>query len=458
MPIVKQDFTKPSKVVNNVPVIYSPSTESTVVDTKYTPLRSLIQYVEGAPWTVKYFSQILARDSEPRGQDPNQSAIYQSYKKIEGVVIRVQDSMAWSQDEQTKMGDARGSALINSYLIANVGDMFCADVGDGREGVFEIKTSEKRSQLKEAVYLVTYSLAYFSDAQPLRRKDLDNKALQTYFYHRDFLNHGQNPLVIADVHHAVMALEGVYREVIHNYFQWFFSREFSTLMVPGQEGVRVYDHFVTSLILGILESRDDPAMQMVLRMNVDDDNNLRKPQLFSALMQRDASQLRLSNRVMGLASTQSFAYNPVTAGIRYVGLHYIVYPNNVMSTVDDGINFMDWGRYAGFGVTQAPGSSTPAGTLQQILYADELDYAEMSRRLLKPVEMTKSYVLSPDFYDGTTSQSVLELLVNQYLRREQLDARVLLTVLQSYLNWGELERFYYLPICLVLIKSTIHNY
>lgn len=458
MPIIQEESTQPSKIENNIPKIFSPELQSTVVDTKQQPLMSLLQYVEGAPWKLNFYSQILARDSEPRGQDVNQSAIYQSYKKINDMEVRVTDALTWSQAEQTAMGTVVGTALINGYVIPNVGDMFCADVGDGREGVFQITSSERRSHLKGAVYLVNYMLMYFSSDAVVRRKDLEAKVTQVFFWHRDFLLRGQNPIVQKDTHHAVEALGMAYYEMIQNYFGWFYSREFNTLLVPGQEGIRVYDHFVTTMLLGMLESRDDPAIPFIKRLNVDDSNDLRKPQLFAAILRRDKSLLRLSNRSMGLASTRSFAYNPSAAGIRYVGVHYVVYPNSIQASADDWLNKLDWGKYTGFATMADGGSTTPGGNLNQILYADELEYAALTRRMLKPVNMERGYVLSDDFYDNTPMQSVLELMVRQYLNQEPIDERVLQTLVSTYTNWGSLERFYYIPLCLALIKSTIHNY
>lgn len=457
MPIIKKNPSAPSEVINNIPKVYAPPVQSVVVDTKYTPVQSLLQYVEGAKWRVTYFSQVVDKDNPIQGQDINVSPVYQQYKKVNGLEVKVSTPLSASQEATNGMFTVTGSFYISAYLKANVGDMFAADVGDGREGVFEIVSSEQMSILKQAVYNVSYVLKYYSDEAPDRRKDLDIKSVQIYYYHRDFLNHGQNPLIIESDHHAVMQLHRKYHELVQNYFIWFFSRELGTLLIPGQEGIRCYDHFVTGALLGILETGDDPAIRNIRRMNVDDDNNLRKPQLFDALLKADQSLLRLANRDMGLVSVRTFAYDPMLDGVRYSGFHYVVYPSNPTVGPDDYANKLDWGKFTGFRDMQDPASSTPGTNLQQILYADEMVLGELTRRLIKPVSVYGSYVFSHDFYNATPDQSVLELLTNQYLKGEPVDPKVLLELTATYLNWGGLERFYYIPVLLILIKNIIRT-
>lgn len=454
MPVVEHKPTAPSPVQNNIPKIQSPQALSNVVDTKQQPLSSLIQYVEGALWKINYYSQIIDRDSELRGQDVQQSSIVQQYKKINELEVKVENALSWSQDETTKMITATGSAFINSYLIANVGDMFCADAGDGREGVFQVSTSEKKTFLKDSVYRIEYFLVYFSSEDIDRKADLDKKTLQVYYYSRDFLNNGQNPLIIKDDFYAVQTLQNKQYEIIQNYFAWFFSKEFNTLLIPGQE-YRIYDHFVASLMLGITTTTDDPNIRNMRRMNVEDDANLRQPQLFAALLKKDMSLFILGNKEMGLVSTRMFSDDPMMNSVKYVGLHYVVYPTNPAVNADDRFVGSNWQKSLSGLNLERYGSTAPAGDLKSILYADELEYEKKAKRLIKPVSTEGSYVLSTEFYKDEEDQCVLELLVRTYLKSEPVDPKLILQVIKNYTSWGALERFYYLPICLVLIKHSI---
>ena len=63
MPIAMS--TKPIDKPTVEPVsVYSDDYQSTVVDTTETPIASIITYVEGSPWTVDWYSQVVAKDEE----------------------------------------------------------------------------------------------------------------------------------------------------------------------------------------------------------------------------------------------------------------------------------------------------------------------------------------------------------------------------------------------------------
>ncbi len=77
MPIVKAKPTAPTPVITNPPKVVDKPFDSPLVDTKYTPLSSLITFVEGYNWTVDYYSQVIGKDSQLQGQDPSLPKQYQ---------------------------------------------------------------------------------------------------------------------------------------------------------------------------------------------------------------------------------------------------------------------------------------------------------------------------------------------------------------------------------------------
>ena len=64
-------------------------------------------------------------------------------------------------------------------------------------------------------------------------------------------------------------------------------------------------------------------------------------------------------------------------------------------------------------------------------------------------------MLSEHFYTESSTQSRLELLVRQHINREDLNMDALRSVISSSLDWDNLERFYYHPLLIALIKSTL---
>lgn len=454
MPIVKAKPTTPTKQFVAIPKIQSPDFKSNVVDTKYEPIPSLMTYVEGSGWTVDYYSQVIDTDTALAGQDIGQSGIYQQYKVIRKFELKVSSALSWSQNSETKSMTANGSAHVHSLVIPNHGDMFIADIGDGREGVFQIKSSEKKSLFKESVYFIEYEFVYISDSDTDRRQDLDSKVVQELYYKKDFLEHGQNPLITEKEYNTIEELSYRYKELITHYFRWFFSKQFNTLIVPGQQ-TKIYDHGLTSFLSAIINTNEADTVKFMRVMNCDDDNLLREPSIWTALLHRDVSALKLGYQKTGLVSTNTFSRNVMLEGIRFSGLDYVVYPRD-HSSVDQLSSSTDV-FYKTLATTTLEPVPTRGGNLSDLIYSQTLELNNSPVKMIGSVLSDDYYVLTENFYRELPNQTLLEVMVRNYFQEEKNDPVVLLKLVNTYSNWGGLERFYYIPLLLVLIKNIIRN-
>ena len=64
MPIAKLTPTAAGPQELNLPQIEPKSYEGVVNDLRSTPIDALLAYVEGAPWTATYYSQIVAKHND----------------------------------------------------------------------------------------------------------------------------------------------------------------------------------------------------------------------------------------------------------------------------------------------------------------------------------------------------------------------------------------------------------
>lgn len=438
--------------VPNVPKIFTPQHHSNVVDTKYEPVSSLITFIEGSSWTVDYYSQIIDKSNALSGQDSAQSGVYQQYRLIHGFEIKVTNSLNWVQDSVSKSMNVTGAGHIHSLVIPNEGDMFLADVGDGREGVFQIIRSEKKSLLKESVYYVEYQLTYFSDINESKKADLDSKVVQELHYSRDFLEHGQNPLLIKSEHEAVIGLKNKYKELVDHYFRWFYSSEFRTLLVPEQP-FATYDHFVTTFMSSILNTNENEYIRQMRRLNVDDDYYLKEPQLYSAILNKDKVALITSNKKMGLVSTRQFSKDPMLEGIRYTGVRNVVYPLEPQTVSDTRHNRLAK-TASDLSLTQVDSRD---GNIDTFIPNNVLEIEGINVLGIRPVLTDSYYVLSENFYENKENKTSIELFLSNYFNDKKNNAVDILKLCERYYNWGGLERFYYIPIILTLIKSTVRG-
>jgi hypothetical protein len=201
------------------------------IDARWTPRSSLLTHIGGSSWVVNYYAQVLDKDSNLSGQQYTKNPVYQSYKKIVNLEIKVQTPLNTDQDDANKEMNVTGSGTLYPSVIPNEGDMFLADIGEGRKAVFRITSSRKNSIFKEACYDISYTL----DTDNIDKQlDLEQKTIVTYYFHKDFLINGNNPLVIKSDMDTLVNLKKVYDIMLYQYFKRFYSNEFKTLIKQAQ--------------------------------------------------------------------------------------------------------------------------------------------------------------------------------------------------------------------------------
>ncbi len=452
---------------NDLPRIEPDSYKSIVTDSKYVPYSSLLVFVEGSIWTCNFYTQVTNRDSDLRVQDPTQSPVYQQYNKIVKLELKVDSPLSTSQEDDTKFMVVTGSAYINPFSVPQAGDMFIADVGNGNDALFVINNTERKSMLKDSVFLIEYTLIDYVKNIEDRILDLENKVINTTFFRKDYALKGQNPFLTKTENEEVISLDVMKDRLISYYFDEFYNYELSTLVLPGQ-AFYIYDHYVMDFVTKLVDTFDSDKIRLLRKLNIDGDVNIKKPTLYSALLKWDNNILKNANRYMGTTYSKAFNKDPMLEGIAYSGVALVVYPvtpdtfNLPLAFINSGnMAYTDDIRYSNYvndsGMLSGDYLGLPLSDITPVnelaLYGS-INIAGVNTPIAKPIGVDTSYVLSNSFYDGLNDMSVLEALVCQYLNTEALDKSVLLKVCLDYSGWSRLDKFYYIPILILLIKYS----
>jgi len=462
MALVTGDNTRDNGVINTNPIAPA-STEvvtvlarsddyiTPIVDLRWEPRVNLLTHIEGSAWVVDYYSQVIDTSSNLSGQQYTRNAVYQSYTLIKNMEMRVSSPLSTSQEPDTKGMTVTGSALLYPYVIPNEGDMFVADIGEGKIAIFRITDSVKKSIFKEACYEISYGLN--NDNQTGSLVDLNQKVVKTYYFHKDFLTYGQNPLLVSSDNDVLMSLDKSYRVLAEQYFKKFFSNEYKTIMVPGQP-YPVYDHFLVDYLLSEFGTRDSNEVRYIRRLNLDDDDVMKCDSIWKALKCRDISFMNTMFKRAGLVSTATFTKEPVLEGIRYTGINKVVYPTDPILTVDylqvNGTKVLSLD-------TLVPSPVVPGSNNVMVRAINLRGTVAAVAESIYTVTVDDYYVLSTNFYNKTTTQSVLESIVWNYLENKPTDYTQLLDTAKTYFQWGVLEQFYYIPIIMTLIRSAVRG-
>jgi hypothetical protein len=425
-------FINSRNVIDNKNIL-SKNEDSIAIDNQHIPVSSIIPYVAGYQWNVDYYSQILNKNTDIRDHDYSQSAIYQQYNKIRDFMFKVTSPLESTQDQTTNEVLVTGSATMFPHVIPNTGDLFLADVGQGKYGIFRITNVERKSIHLESVYEINYSLLFYKVEVLDRFKDLESKVINTYYYHKDFVNSGQNPLLVEEDYQVIADISVTYDYLLDQYLSRFYSNQFSTILVPGQESI-TYDKYLIEYFLSIVDLTEHPDIKRIKRMNIDKEVYLDQNTIFTALKNRDLAILKKSIKRTTLVSTLTFNKVPVLDGIRYSGIKQLVYPDTSSDTVIRSF-------------------TPPRASIGNLTIDSSSNYPA-----IYPVNLDGFYVLSSHFYLQTETQSNLETMIRDYLLGKSIDHFKLMDLVKLTEEFTEIEYYYYIPLIMTLIKASLQHY
>lgn len=433
--------------------------DTTFVDLKWQPRVNLLTHIEGASWVVDYFSQVITKDSALSGVEVSGSPVLQSYTLIRQMELKVSSALSSSQDDQTKAMMVGGSAIVMPVLIANVGDMFIAPIGEGKSGVFRIISSIKKSIFKESCYEIGYVL----DGDASTKKDaLLARTVLTYHYVKNYLNFGKNPLISTEVFATASQLQLKFRRVMNEYVNKYTSKKTCALHVGGQLGAHTYDHVHTRFMLNVFSQSDCLGMAKVKMLSAQDDAMLYQKSVWDALANQDEAQLNTVFEQYALVDAYMFANDPMLRSLHYSGVSKVIYPYDPKMMVDDQVQYTAKRLYddrlvSTMAEVVLPYDPASAGDLGALRGVNLSAYDQMTAPVIYPVTQDEYYVFSEHFYRDDEQMSVLETMTISFIRREPVDIIQLSEMLNICTSWGELEQYYYIPVLLVMAKQVLYG-
>jgi hypothetical protein len=451
MAIAKYAPTHEPTIKANMPKIEPSTYRGIVVDDKTTPIKSLVAYTEGAPWSVTYYSQVVAEHNDLREIDVMEPNIYQQYTKTNDLEIRVTSPLSDSYDTQTGISTVIGSGHMYGSILPNVNDYFSSSSGDNKVGLFRITNVERKSFNRDSVFYIDYNMEGYTDSSTVSTMlaSLETKSTREFFFHKDRLMDGLQPLLRAEETQAIINMKEAYSTIVKDYFHQFFSIKHGTLVLPGQH-VSIYDTFIVNYLLQIVDSQDAPQIREIRQLANEREYYMSQNQFWKAMIARDYDMISYGNKKMGLVSKGLFSRNSYLYGFAFTTINQLVYPKT-----PDVTSFGDYDTLpltADLTLTIAE-TKNIQGSIASLI-TDTYVTPFGTTPIIHTVLTDDYYVLSGNFYNNTALKSVLEILVKDYMQGNTISMPMLQACLNRYRSWSRLEQFYYGPILLTLFKSA----
>lgn len=440
-----------------VPVSVSPPKwKGATVDTKLIQYDRLTTYTAGQAWEVDYYNQLGGRDDQIQGFQIDLPAVYQSYQLFKGFELKVTDALSKGGDNEKKDTLLTGAATVYGVFVPKEGDVFVVDIGDGREGMFQVTSTERMSHYETAPHRIEYELMYLTSSVIMTV--LNGKVTDTKFFKKDWMQGGLEPLIHTDDVEIINNLGMHYSRIMSMYFNDFYSRTYKSLLVPNQQTI-TYDPFLVRFIKTLLSTDEHPVIRDIVEFNVSEDQAMFEFTLWHCLVNMDYSLLAMCVHEAGIVDVDQFYSRPLFNSVYYSGVKSVVYPDQAPTNVDYGysgrggpaLTHVKRGRARFNEMDRLLTSSTLAMDPTKGIYEVIGDKASPA---IRRITYDNYYVLSEAFYRHTGNDvlSKLEILTLAALKGEAIDIRVLNDLCVGSSHWDNLERFYYVPILLTLLR------
>jgi hypothetical protein len=475
MPIVSENPKQPPGMVPDQKTLLSPNNDAptdnipvspslgpegygdTIVDNRYQPRDTLLTFVAGSSWTVEYFQRILDKNSALEPQQIGLPAAYQQYKLYRNFELKVTSPLASTQNAQTKEMSVTGGSNVYPGLTPNMGDMFIATNADGARLLLTVTSSLRMSIMKDTGYTIEYQVVGYLTSE--RELDLRRKTIQTVYFIKDYLFHGRNPYLEECDLHRLQDLSVLYKRLLADYLGTFFSQEFQVLLIPDQPNP-AYDHYINKKMTTWFSQEEHKVLQRLQPLNMNADQAFKMTTVLDAIEQLDASLLYTSVQEVLLANTAYMRDYPALNGVFWSGVVWMVYPKDRRTDVDRQYNAPRNSTVYGQQLANKnlPRWSnlrrqTPVNVLGDLSYTcDEQELPD-----IVPVNQCDYYIFSRNFYQPTNGPmaSKFEVLVREALEGKAINVAILRMLGEQAQKWYNLERFYYTPILLALMKVAL---
>lgn len=386
---------------------------------------------EGMQWIVEYYSQYLSKDGIGQYHSLDTLFGFQQYRRIVKFPLKVDSALSFNYEAEFSTGENVGNAKVMGSVIPNKGDCFIAEIGDGRLAVLNVNTVRRMSGRAGSMHEIEFSVSRY--LTPEIKTDLLNKTIDTLVYGGE----GSGLLTVEEVGDLATLEQEIHR-LTESYFRWFMDTDTSSFSVPLGIGVKIYDVFQAIFVDKLIDKTLYPKYRHTKLQRIDIPNKIRQTSIWDALLERDYRIMDDAATYFHFIQTSEMRAGRYQWNGSYSRYKFVIYPYYLGDTQPRGIR--DISRY-----------TAPA---EMPIFVEE--DPTINRRWIYHIRSDEDYVFSHWFYlKDDENMSMLERLVWCYLEGKDPCINRLLQLLRACHRWDDLDRYYYIPVLILLGKSLL---
>lgn len=398
--------------------------------------RSLLQYVEGYPWSVNYYGQIISESNTLNHFDPTLPNLNQPYYLIKNLIINVSSPLSSNYDQATGITTVEGSSILPYGVIPNVGDLFTARVDREEDAVFIITNVIRKTHRKDTLYEVNYQLHFYKNTDPdfydrLNASVTEKKYFNLKSYTLDPTH--TNVYVTEQKKEAIQRLDEYIRDSKAYYFSRFIDQKHKTLLLPNEE----YSFYDAKFIDFMKKTVD--GLPHIALYHTSNDKLIQYPSILDAILQRSESIMHSCVRKYIFINTGYISLNYRLGSLRAIGIDYVIYPHPDENKVI--IN-----QYPSLQAYESeyrdPYTDANSKGYEKMVTIDSVSVSEMPQ--VHDLSLD-SYIVSEGFYDGLHA-SFIEHLIYKHIHKQPIAKEDVLEAMRDCYRWPVMQQFYFLPL------------
>lgn len=419
-----------------------------------TRVISLLKYVEGYPWTIEYYGQILNANNTLENFDPSIPNLAQPYYRIFDLILQVSSPLTSSYDQNTAITSISGTAITPYNLRPNVGDVFIAKVDNGEDAIFHITNVDRKTFRKDTLYEISYNLYAYTSSNPSFKVSLEQRVNDSYFFNKDTDFFNRDSLIKPSVKEAINRLKLFLDESQQYYLSTFPQKETGSILIPGMAHT-LYDPLLLEFISKIVDYNrlvDVPFFRYTYFMR-----HSNQKSIYDAIINRSPALLKTMNKTYNFLASHLTSNRARFGTAFHAGVDYILSPTNPNTNIDvQSPSFFFSPQYINTVKTNRNyNNNTP------ILIETTNNNSIFQTRVLHELFDEDHYVVSKNFYDYIDNVSTyenisyIELLIYKFINKEAIAKEDLAVAVQEYPSWSLLHQLYLLPVMWLIVSTSV---
>lgn len=418
------------------------------VDNDVTPAQSLLPYITGTPWNLHaYYHQLVGEHTDLEQLDSATGASHQTYEVIYGLPIHLSSGLSHAFNDTSTLSEVTGEALVGYGIVPNKHDMFLAQAGNYRIGLYQVKTVERMTYDRQSVYTITYTLIGVDNEAEASIATLKSRVVREYHHDKQRAVDGLQSVITVPEYQQRLDIQRLLAYHTNNYLNKYFVIGVDNVLLPDQ-AFRIYDPDLFRFIHKVLALSSNPLYSHLSPITLTQDIN-QVNTLYKVLLDRESLGLAtcaITRKLLPLKYRRSKQGNYSDMyDLKYLNIDYLVVTEELRPYKTD-TNIEGFTTQNVISVSEVNGLgflSHKVMTLEGIQVP-----------LYPTFSLFDSYLLPKSFYLNQGTCSVLERQLLRAIRREAIASVELHQLLSTIHELPTVVQFYYFP--LVAYLATVY--